>query len=107
MAFCRNCGAEIHDEAVICPHCGVAQKASGLNTTTPAVNDQGGFGWGLLGFCIPLVGLILYLVWKDDRPNTARSVGKGALIGVITYVVFYILYFVIIIALFSSAGLYY
>lgn len=26
------------------------------------VTDNGGFGWGLLGFCIPIVGLILFLV---------------------------------------------
>ena len=30
------------------------------------VNDNGGFLWGLLGCCIPIVGLILFLVWKDQ-----------------------------------------
>ena len=35
-----------------------------LNTSA-SVEDNGGFGWGLLGCCIPLVGLILFLVWKD------------------------------------------
>ena len=24
--FCKNCGQEIDDKAVICPHCGVSQK---------------------------------------------------------------------------------
>lgn len=85
MAFCKNCGKEIDDAAVICPHCGVAQQAM------PQVVDQGGFGWGLLGFCIPLVGLILYLVWHDTRPITAKAAGKGALISVIIVVVFYVL----------------
>ncbi len=72
MAFCSNCGNEIHDEAVICPDCGVAQKN---------VNDNGGFGWGLLGCCIPLVGLILFLVWKGEKPKTAKSLIIGAGIG--------------------------
>ena len=27
--------------------------------------DNGGFLWGLLGCCIPVVGLVLFLVWKD------------------------------------------
>ena len=26
MAFCKNCGKEIDDNAVVCPHCGVIQK---------------------------------------------------------------------------------
>lgn len=89
MAYCRNCGAQIHDEAVICPTCGVEQKK------TPAVVDNGGFGWGMLGCCIPIVGLILYLVWKDTKPNTAKAVGKGALISVIISVVYYVLMFII------------
>ena len=82
MAFCRKCGANIDDEAVICPVCGVEQKA--------AVVDNGGFGWGALGCCIPIVGLILWLVWKDTKPNTAKAVGQGALISVIISVLYYI-----------------
>ena len=85
MAYCKNCGAQIDDQAVICPHCGVAQW------TNPAVVDNGGFGWGMLGFCIPVVGLILYLVWKDTKPRTSKAAGKGALISVIIGVVWYLL----------------
>lgn len=89
MAFCRNCGAQIHDQAVICPNCGVAQE------TKPAVVDNGGFWWGALGCCVPIVGLILFLVWKDTKPKTAKAAGKGALISVIISVVWYILMFII------------
>ena len=59
------------------------------------VTDTGGFGWGLLGFCIPIVGLILFLVWKGEKPKTAKAAGMGALISVIIGVVFYILMFVV------------
>ena len=85
MAFCRNCGNAIDDSSVVCPHCGVAVN------NTPAVQDNGGFGWGLLGFCIPIVGLILFLVWKDTKPRTSKAAGKGALISVIACVVLYVL----------------
>ena len=64
-------------------------------------NDNGGFLWGLLGCCIPVVGLILFLVWKDQKPNTAKAAGIGALVSVIISVVFYIMYFVIL----GAAGL--
>lgn len=52
-------------------------------------NDNGGFLWGLLGFCIPIVGLILFLVWKDQKPKTSKAAGIGALVSVILGVVFY------------------
>lgn len=89
MAYCKNCGTQIDDNAVVCPACGVAQ------TSTPAVVDEGGFGWGLLGCCIPLVGLILFLVWKDTKPKTAKAAGIGALVSVAISVVYYLIMMVV------------
>lgn len=81
MKYCGNCGKEIDDAAVICPHCGVQQKGE--------VTDSGSFGWGILGCCIPVAGLILFLVWKDQKPKTAKMAGIGALVSVIACVLFY------------------
>lgn len=44
-------------------------------------NDTGNFGWAVLGFFIPLVGLILYIVWQKERPKDAKFAGIGALVG--------------------------
>ncbi len=52
------------------------------------VVDNGGFLWGLLGCCIPIVGLILFLVWKDTKPKTAKAAGIGALVSVILAVIY-------------------
>ena len=49
----------------------------------PQVTDKGGFLWGLLGCCIPIVGLVLFLVWKDQKPKTAKAAGIGALVCVV------------------------
>lgn len=68
----------------------------------PRNNDSASFGWGFLGFLIPIVGLILYLVWKDEYPLRAKSCGKGALISVILYVVIMIIYFIV---LFAAVGM--
>lgn len=85
------------DDAVVCPGCGCAQK-----NELQKADDHSSFGWALLGFCIPLVGLILYLVWKDNAPLKAKSAGKGALVSVIASVVLYIIYAVIIGAVLSA-----
>lgn len=88
MAYCRNCGAQIDDQAVICPKCGVQQR-----TEPVPPPDEGGFLWGLLGCCIPIAGLILFLVWKDTKPRTAKAAGIGALVSVGAYILFYVLAF--------------
>ena len=91
MAYCRKCGTPIDDSAVSCPHCGENQN---VQHSPPPVEDNGGFGWGLLGFCIPIVGLILFLVWNDSKPITAKAAGMGALVNVIAGGVIYVLAFV-------------
>lgn len=99
--FCKNCGQEIDDNAVICPHCGVSQKE------TPEVVDNEGFLWSLLGCCIPIVGLILFLVWHDTKPKTAKAAGIGALVSVGIAILWYVLVAVIGIGAGFSAINYY
>lgn len=59
--------------------------------------DRGGFAWGCLGFCIPIVGLILWLVWRDEKPKTAKAVGIGALVSAIIGAVFVVIYFIFLV----------
>ena len=92
MAYCKKCGREIDNAATHCAYCGAAQNDAPVASQAA---DHGGFGWGLLGFLIPVVGLILFLVWRDSKPKTAKAAGKGALISVIVSVVFYVLMMVI------------
>lgn len=87
--YCRNCGKEIDDKAYVCPFCGV--KTQDVEAELAAANraaDAGTkVGWGILSFLIPLVGLILFLTWKTERPRTASVCGKCALAAVIVEVV--------------------
>lgn len=66
-----------------------------MEENTNSVVDKGGFLWGLLGCCIPIAGLILFLVWKDTKPKTAKAAGIGALVSVILAVIYYIVVIVI------------
>ena len=51
--------------------------------------DSGSIGWGILGFIIPLVGWILYFVWKDSKPKSAKVAGLGGVIGFAVNMVLY------------------
>lgn len=102
MAYCKNCGSFVDDGAAVCSCCGTAQQTA--VTPTSSSNDNNGFLFGLLGCCIPLVGLILFLIWKDEKPKTAKGAGIGALVGVISSVLLVVLFYAIIFGLAASMG---
>lgn len=68
----------------------------------PNPQDTGSFGWAVLGFFVPLVGLILYLVWKNEKPLTARRAGQGALISVIVSAVLMVIWMILMFVLVGS-----
>ena len=117
MTFCNKCGKQLNEGDLFCPACGTPKQSEAYQNQNqnynynsykapPQAIDSGHIGWGFLGFFFPVVGLILYLVWKDERPKTSLMAGKGALISVIVGAVFTVLaliaYAVFAVALFSS-----
>ncbi len=108
-AFCSNCGAPltvqtpttennaqqpIYDpSAYQQPGQGYYQQPPAYQQpvyqqpTAPVSDDAPHFGFALLGFFVPIVGLILFLVWQSEKPKRAASAGKGALIGFIVSIV--------------------
>lgn len=67
--------------------------------------DSSSFGYAVLGFFVPMAGLVLYLVWRDTLPFRAKSVGKGALVAtilnVVGGVVICVLYIVVVVKWFT------
>lgn len=99
MAYCKNCGSTITDGAAVCVNCGASQ-----NTAPAASADKGGFWWGALGCCVPIAGLILWILWRNEKPRTAKAAGVGALVSVIINVVVSIIYAVAIVGLGVASG---
>lgn len=80
--YCSKCGQQIGEMSVFCNNCGYQ-----VGNTTNQINDAPNKGFAIIGFFIPLVGLILYLIFEGKQPLKAKSAGKGALIGFITGIV--------------------
>ena len=81
--YCAKCGQVVDVNAVICIHCGCA-----LTDTNSKSQDSKSVGWGFLGFFLsvffsPIIGLIMWLTWKDQYPQKAKRVGIGTLVAVI------------------------
>ena len=95
--YCEKCGSKNEITSEFCTNCGNKLNKE-LSNTTNIINseeEKNTFGWGILGFFIPIVGLILFISWKKDRPKASKSAGIGALVSVIAYILLIILIIVI------------
>ena len=81
--YCNNCGKLVDDQSQYCSNCGAQIHRQ---DKTRKSSDNNDLAFGILGFFIPIAGLILYLVYEKDNPERAKCAGKGALIGVIVSV---------------------
>lgn len=131
--YCNNCNQEYKDDMNFCPFCGTAnpnavnynqqyyqpaedrqnyqngqynpyQQPYSQQYNAPNPKDVPSAGFNVLAFFFPIVGLILYLVWKDETPKKAKAIGKWALISVIVNVVVYIIAMIAFFAIFAVAG---
>lgn len=73
-------------------------KSQNVSATQSQQTDSEGstVGWGILGFFIPIVGFILWLIWKNEHPARAKSAGIGCLVSICLGVVGVILYVVLV-----------
>ena len=88
--YCRNCGKEVDDNAIACPHCGCA-------VSKPASRSYGepktGMG-ALLGVFLGIIGLIIGLCLYPSETIERKTFLKGwGIAFAITVVVVIILYF--------------
>ena len=103
--YCSNCGNKINDNEKFCPYCGAEQTGNSKSPAhTVSSDDTGSIGWGLLGFFIPIVGIILYFVWKNEKPLNAKIALKGAIISYVSAAVLVVVYVICIFAMVGANG---
>ncbi len=95
---CKNCNAEIPDGSRFCPVCGKnvnefapnQQQFSG-NQVSNTQDEDYSIWMKILCLIIPIVGIILYFVKKDQEPVKAKSALTFGLIAVGINVLYYML----------------
>ncbi len=70
--------------------------------TDNKVDDRGGFLWGLLGFLVPVPGLIFYLFMRKNFPRNAKACAIGIILGVAALVLFIVVYYLLVLSLVMS-----
>ena len=105
--FCRKCGAEIMDEAVICPKCGCA-----TGVTSPVEKQMGleaeiNKGYGMMLLLTILLGILGFIIgYAIMKPEVKKAkwadYPTGARVCYVLSIIFAGIYFCSIIFLFSS-----
>lgn len=100
--ICGSCGSVNEDTNVSCSVCGssLGENSSNNQTYNATVVGQereigGGekFGWTALGCCVPIAGLILWLVWAKDKPQQSKCCRNGFLAYAICFALYLICVF--------------
>ena len=90
--FCKKCGKEIRDDAIVCPYCGV--QVGNFSTPTPKTNVLAIVGF-IFAFLMPIVGLICSIIGRNKAPECGGN-GKGlATAGIVISVVWMVLVIII------------
>ncbi len=101
MKYCRHCGKEVCDEAVVCFHCGfsIDEKQSVIK------KDEVNVGLCILAAFVPIFGLIYWAIFSNDTPKAAKAVGLTALISYIVQTVLPIIIFIFMYLIFGVTAL--
>lgn len=84
--ICPNCGYHADDKAAVCLGCGIKLERIKKNG-----QEKASAGWWWLGFFIPIAGILIWAICRDDEPRKAKRAGIGAICGVVAGVVLYLL----------------
>ncbi len=102
--FCKNCGQEIDDKAVVCPHCGVStqpEAPAAVKTNTLAIV---GF---VLSFFVAIAGLVCSILARKQCRERGEGGAGLALAGIIISIAemaIALLYFIIIVIVMIGAA---
>ena len=106
--YCKHCGSEMDEQTKICTNCNrVDDVVIYEKEHKKEVKDSGNFGYSVLGFFVPIAGLILYLVWKEEQPKNAKKSLNGAItyliVNVAMTIIGLIIYFLFIVLISGTA----
>ncbi|SET11887.1 zinc ribbon domain-containing protein [Anaerobranca gottschalkii] len=85
MTYCKYCGKEVESHAFVCVHCG-----GKLKEEKPTTVDNPSHLAGIVSCCFPIVGVILYFLWREEKPESAKLVCHWMLAGLGIWFLFYL-----------------
>ena len=83
------------------------QNRVGIKSNIKIMEDKktqgAGFLFGALSFLVPLVGFILFFVWKSEKTRAAKQCGMWGLIGMLFSIIMIVVLYIFVFAAATSA----
>lgn len=95
--YCKKCGSLNDDKLNFCTNCGESLHEN----ATKKPDGISNIWFGLLGFFVPILGLIFFVSYQDNNSKRAKASLKGAIIGFISPIVIGLIY-VITVTVFAA-----
>lgn len=102
--YCKNCGSQIDDNAVVCPHCGVATSRMRVSDDYSDRSNTIAIVGFVLSFFISLAGLVCSIIGYKAAKNEGKDHGGLALAGIIISAISIGLCVLLFIIIFAAAG---
>lgn len=100
--FCKGCGKEVGEYENFCVHCGTKltdNPYAMLEHADVHIHNEGNSGdtqsngLNMLGFIVPLAGLVYCLMNRKKYPNRCKSIVRWSLAGwAVSYIIQIIMY---------------
>lgn len=85
--FCPNCGAIISSSGqeilLFCPRCGASLNA-GVSVSAQEDRDENSPALNALSFFFPVIGLVLWAIFLDEKPKRAKGIMRWTAASLIT-----------------------
>ena len=95
--YCRECGKELGSHDLFCGKCGAArvqnQQSVAQTVNTDSNNTTDKVLYGVVGFFAPLIGLILSLATRKDKPEAAKIGIIVSVIRLVLNLIYFVFYF--------------
>ena len=91
--YCGDCGKKLNSNSKYCPYCG-SRVASENVTVVNSNEDSVNVLLVIASFLVPILGVVLFVIYKDKKTKTSKAYGIAALVGFISKMFFYVLYFI-------------
>ncbi len=103
--YCGDCGKKLNSNSKFCPYCGsrvASENVTVVNSNEDSVNvtvvnsneDSVNVLLVIASFLVPILGVVLFVIYKDKKTKTSKAYGIAALVGFISKMFFYVLYFI-------------
>lgn len=91
--YCGECGKKLEKTSKFCSYCGASTTSQSDNTVNSS-EENANVLLVIASFFVPILGLVLFAVYRDTKKKTSKACGIAALVSFILNIVVTVVCFI-------------